>query len=76
MFSLLCLQRRERRIKKKKKKIDVAYLFFFWVNWSYFTMNLLYYGLYFRGFKFDEKKFWAFFKKWALSLKNIYIKKK
>jgi hypothetical protein len=45
---------------------------FFWVNWSNFTMDLLYWGLILEAIKFLWEIFLALFKKyWALSLKKI-----
>ena len=47
------------------------FFFFFWVNWSYFIMGLLYWGLILETLSFYEKDFLALFKKyWALSLKK------
>jgi hypothetical protein len=43
-----------------KKKNDVAYLFFF-VNLSYFTMDLLYWDLILEALRFYRKIFWALF---------------
>jgi hypothetical protein len=40
-LSPLLTEETERGIKKIKKN-DVAYLFFCWVNWFYFTMDLIY----------------------------------
>jgi hypothetical protein len=37
--------------------------FFFWVNWSYFIIGLLYWGPILEALSFYEKKFWALFKK-------------
>jgi hypothetical protein len=68
LCSLLFADRgeRDRGIKKTTKKIknDVVYLFFFfWINWSYFIMSLLYWGPILEALCFYEKKFWALFKK-------------
>jgi hypothetical protein len=56
-------EREREELKRPKKKNDVAYLFvcfcYFLVNWSYFTMHLLYWGLILEALSFYGKKFWA-----------------
>jgi hypothetical protein len=66
LCSLLFVDRgeRDRGIKKtkKKNKNDVVYLvFFFWVNWSYFIMSLLYWGHILEVLSFYGKNLWALF---------------
>jgi hypothetical protein len=51
------------REKDKKKKGGGLLLLFFWINWSYFTMSLLYHGLILEAISFYGKKIWALFKK-------------
>ena len=51
---------------KKTKKKGAYYLFFcFWINWSYFTMSLLYWGLILEALSFygKKKKNWPYLKK-------------
>jgi hypothetical protein len=60
-----------KRPKKKKKNNDVVYLFF-WVNWFYFIMGLLYWGLILEVLSFYGKKFWALFKKKNYALLNFF----
>jgi hypothetical protein len=52
---LLTDERGGRGIKKKKKMWHI-YIFFFFVNWSYFTMGLLYWGLILEALSFYRKK--------------------
>jgi hypothetical protein len=61
--------RRGRRERKRvRAKSFFSFLFFFWVNWSYFTMGLLYCGLILETLNFYGKICLALFKKyWALS---------
>jgi hypothetical protein len=68
LSSLLTEERKIEGLKRQKIKIknDVVYLFcffFFWVNWSYFIMGLLYWGPILEALSFYEKIFWALFKK-------------
>ena len=51
--------------EKRQKKKKAYYLFFFFgINWYYFTMSLLYYGLILEALSFyGKKKIWALFKK-------------
>jgi hypothetical protein len=56
--------------KTKKKKVGgggggAYYLFFFFlgINWSYFTMSLLYWGIILEALSFYGKKIWALFLK-------------
>ena len=41
---------------KRQKKKKAYYFFFFGINWSYFTMGLLYQGLILEALSFYEKK--------------------
>jgi Flp pilus assembly protein TadB len=71
---LLIEKREERGIKKTKKKKMMWHIcfffFFFLVNWSYFTMSLLYWGLILEALSFYGNKFWALFKKKGLKFKK------
>jgi hypothetical protein len=62
---LLIEEREERGIKKTKKKM-MWHICFFFVNWSYFTMSLLYWSLILEALSFYGKKIWALFKKKGL----------
>jgi hypothetical protein len=60
-----------KKTKKKKKRWGggggrglLFVFFFFGINWSYFTMSLLYWGIILEALSFYGKKIWAlFFKK-------------
>ena len=49
--------------KRPKKKRGLLFVFFLLINWSYFTMSLLYWGLILEALSFYGKKIWALFKK-------------
>jgi hypothetical protein len=51
--------------KRQKKKAYYYYYFFLGINWSYFTMSLLYWGLILEALSFYRKK----------DLSLIYLKK-
>jgi hypothetical protein len=64
LSSLLTEERKIEGLKRQKKKKMMWYIcFFFWVNWSYFIMGLLYWGPILEALSFYEKIFWALFKK-------------
>jgi hypothetical protein len=53
---------RERRTKKTTKK-KMMWHIYIWVNWSYFTIGLLYWGLILEALSFYGEIFLAIFKK-------------
>jgi hypothetical protein len=63
LFTFLDLCEGKRPKKKRKKRAYYFILFFCWINWSYFTMSLLYWGLILEAISFYGKKIWALFKK-------------
>jgi hypothetical protein len=54
--------RRVRRERESESKGCICFFFFLLVNWSYFTMGLLYCGLILEALSFYGKFFWAYLK--------------
>jgi hypothetical protein len=65
LSSLLTEEREIEGLKRQRKKMMryICFFFFFWVNWSYFIMGLLYWGPILEVLSFYEKNLWALFKK-------------
>jgi hypothetical protein len=47
--------------------------FFFWVNWSYFIMGLLYWGLILEVLSFYGKNLWALLKKKKKGIIKLFL---
>jgi hypothetical protein len=56
-ISPLSTDRGDREGLKRQKKKKRCGICFFWINWSCFTMDLLYYSLILEALSFDGIKF-------------------
>ena len=63
LFTFLDLCEGKRQKKKRRIIIIIIIIIIIMINWSYFTMSLLYWGLILEALSFYGKKTWALFKK-------------
>jgi hypothetical protein len=55
-------KRKKRKERESESKGPICFFFFLLVNWSYFTMGLLYWGLILEALSFYGKFFWPYLK--------------